>query len=250
MKYRFAVFAFLAMALPASAQDDIRLLASGAARAALGDLLPPFEAKTHMKVTVTFGSAAQMRTITTTSDDFDAMVVQPPLTDILAAGHVAAKSQTALAIAPVALVVKTGTPHPDLSSPDSLKKALLAAKSISYPDPAGPVPVGASFHDTLTKLGIVNEMEGKTKLAAGGPATLDNVLKGDAEIGIDFMSEADKPGIDIVGALPAAISTPSQLVGFVTTKARDPEKAATLIQFLSSPEAAAAYRAHGMIPAK
>jgi molybdate transport system substrate-binding protein len=74
--------------------------------------------------------------------------------------------------------------------------------------------------------------------------------KGEVEIGLTFLSEMNDPGIDVVGPLPAAISTPTTLVGFVSSHAKDPVAAKALLNFLSSPEAAAVYKAQGMQPGR
>ena len=75
------------------------------------------------------------------------------------------------------------------------------------------------------------------------------VGKGEAEIGMTFISELDDPGIDIVGALPKEASPRTPLVGFVSAHAKNPEAAKALLKFLASPEAAEAYKAARMEPA-
>jgi molybdate transport system substrate-binding protein len=60
----------------------------------------------------------------------------------------------------------------------------------------------------------------------------------------------ETPGIDVVGPLPREISTPTTLVGFVSSHAKDPAAAKALLDYLSSPEAAAVYRALGMQPGR
>ena len=72
--------------------------------------------------------------------------------------------------------------------------------------------------------------------------------KGEAEIGVTFLSEMGDPGVDIVGPLPLPVSTPTTLVGFVSSHAKDPAAAKALLDYLSSPEAAGIYKAHGMQP--
>jgi molybdate transport system substrate-binding protein len=74
------------------------------------------------------------------------------------------------------------------------------------------------------------------------------VAKGDAEIGITFLSEMSDPDIDVVGPLPGVISAPTVLVGFVSSHAKNPAAAKALLSYLSSPAAASAYRAQGMQP--
>jgi molybdate transport system substrate-binding protein len=72
--------------------------------------------------------------------------------------------------------------------------------------------------------------------------------KGEAEIGFTFLSEMNEPGLDVVGALPREVSTPTSLVGFVSSHAKNPAAAKALLKYLSSQQAAAIYKANGMQP--
>ena len=60
----------------------------------------------------------------------------------------------------------------------------------------------------------------------------------------------EDPGIDVIGPLPREISTPTILVGFVSAHAKDPAAAKALLAYLSSPEAAAVYKAKAMKPGR
>ena len=66
-----------------------------------------------------------------------------------------------------------------------------------------------------------------------------------------FISEIiTEPGVEVVGPLPRDISTPTVLVGYVSTHAKDPAAARALLRYLSSEEAAAIYRENGMEPGR
>src|SRR5260370_36207497 len=90
----------------------------------------------------------------------------------------------------------------------------------------------------------------KSKREGGGAGGMELGGKGEVEIGLTFMSEMGDPGIDIVGPLPREISPPTILGGFVSTHAKDPAAAKALLNYLSSPEAAAGYKAQGMEPGR
>ena len=60
----------------------------------------------------------------------------------------------------------------------------------------------------------------------------------------------EDPGIAIVGPLPKEISAPTTLVGFISSREKDPAAAKALLEYLSSSEAAAAYCAQHMQPGK
>ena len=148
----------------------------------------------------------------------------------------------------VAVAVRKGQPTPDISTPEAVKRMLLAAKSIAYPDGSAGAAAGVSFDETLTMLGIAGEMQPKIRRAQGGAGAMALLANGEIEIGLTFLSEITDPGVEVVGPLPRAISTPTALFGFVSTHAKSPAAARALLTFLSSPQAAAAYRACGMIP--
>jgi len=161
---------------------------------------------------------------------------------------VIANTQTLLASVPVAIAVRRGARHPDISTADFVKRTLMAARSVAYPDPAGGAAAGISFEQTLKMLGL-NPADPKFHRAPGGAAAMAMLARGDVELGVTFMSEMNDPGIEAVAPLPRAISMPTQLIGFVSAHARSAATARALLQFLASPQAAAVYRASGMEPA-
>ena len=93
-------------------------------------------------------------------------------------------------------------------------------------------------------------MEPKLKRAQGGAGAMAMVAKGEAEIGLTFLSEMGEPGVEIVGPLPRTIAPPTALVGFVSAHAKDPAAAQSLLDYLTSPAAASAYKAQKMQPGR
>ena len=243
------LFCALLAAPAAMAQEQITLVAPGGARAAIEALIPGFEKQTGYKVKATFGSGLGTKKQVAQGDVFDIQVVQPPFPAVLASGNVVVASQMPLGTVAVGVVVKKGAPKPDISTAAAVKKMLLDAKSVTYPDPSGGAAAGVSFDATLEKLGIAKEVQAKIKRAQGGAGAMKLVADGQVEIGLTFLSEMDTPGIDVLGPLPADISTPTGLVGFVSSHSKDPKAAGALLTYLSSPDAAKVYRANGMTPA-
>jgi molybdate transport system substrate-binding protein len=234
----------------AGAQTPITLIAPGGIRGAIEQLIPGFEAKTGHKVKATFGSGGGTRQQVARGEPFDVPIVQPPYQEVLASGNVVVKSATPLASVALGIAVRKGAPKPDISTPEAVKRMLLAANSVSYPDALRGAAAGVSFNETLKKLGIAVAMEPALKRAQGGAAAMTMVAKGEVEIGLTFLSEMEEPGIDVVGPLPREISTPTSLVGFVSTHAKDPAAAKALLEYLSSAGAAAVYEAHRMNPGR
>ena len=254
MKYLLSSALVLALVLSnshsARAQSVVTLVAPGGIKDAIEELIPGFEHKTGDTVKATFGSGLGTKKQVAQGEAFDVPIVQPPYPEVLASGNVVASTATPLATVFVGVAVRQGAPKPDISTPEAVKRMLLAAKSISYPNAAGGAAAGVSFDETLKKLGIADEMQPKIKRAQGGAGAMSMVAKGEVEIGLTFLSEMGEPGIDVVGPLPREISNPTTLVGFVSAHAKDPAAAKALLEYLSSPAAASVYKSHGMQPGK
>jgi molybdate transport system substrate-binding protein len=253
MKYLLssAVLA-LALAGPTCAGAvEITLIAPGGIRAAVQQMIPDFERKTGNTVKATFGSGLGTKAQVVKGDPFDVPIVQVPYDDVIKSGHVVAASETPLANVSVGLAVRSGAPKPDISSADAVKKLLIGAKTISYPNAANGAAAGVSFDETLKKLGIAEEMKPKIKIAQGGSGAMALLAKGEVEYGLTFVSEIiTEPGVEAVGPLPREISTPTFLSAFLSADSKNAEAAKALISFLSSPEAAAVYKARGMLPGR
>jgi len=249
MKYLFsavlAMTVVLAVSYTTAAQTEVTVIGPGGVRAAVEKLVPGFEAKTGYKVKPTFGSGGGTHAQVVKGDEFDVVIVQPPYEDVIASGNVMKDTEKVLANVPVGVAVKKGAPKPDISNAAAVKKMLLDAKAVSYPNASGGAAAGVSFEQTLKQLGIFDEVKAKYK---PGQATL--AAKGEVDVSVTFLSEIDDPGVDIVGPLPRDISTPTSLVAFVHTKAKDPAAAKALVQYLSGPEAATVYKDLRMIPGR
>jgi len=237
-------------ALPALAQTEVTLIAPIGIKGPLEDLIPGFEKKTGYKVKATWGTGLVTKKQVADGEPFDVPVVQAPYDEVVKSGHVVAASMKPLASGRVGVAVKKGAPKPDISSPDAVKRTLLAAKSVVYPNPARGPAAGITFDQLLVQLDIAEQVKPKLKPVVGAEV-MKITARGEAEIGVTFLSElGGEPGIDIIGPLPESIAPPTRLVGFVSAHAKDAKAAKALLDYLSSTEAAAAYRHHRMEPEK
>ncbi|MFN5721149.1 MAG: extracellular solute-binding protein, partial [Bradyrhizobium sp.] len=141
-----AVIGALAFASAASAAE-VHVMISGGLTAAYKALVPEFERKTGNKVVTAFGPS--MGTTTNAipvrlerGEPADVLImVGYALGDLIKQGKVVADSRVDLVKSPIGIAVKSGAPRPDISSADSVKQALLAAKSVAYSDSASGVYV-------------------------------------------------------------------------------------------------------------
>jgi len=239
----------IALAAPAHA-DEVTLVAPGGIRTAIERLIPAFERATGHHVSATFGSGGGTKQRVVQGERFDVPIVQPPLEPVVSSGHVMASTETPLATVAVAVAVRKGGVKPDISTAAAVTRMLLNARAISYPDAAAGAAAGVSFERTLAELGVLDQVKAKVRRAVGGAGAMALVAKGDVDVGVTFMSEISDPGVELVGALPRDISTPTSLVGFVSADTAVPDAARALLRFLASPDAAAIYRASGLEPAR
>jgi molybdate transport system substrate-binding protein len=167
------------------------------------------------------------------------------LTDLAKQGKVIAESRVDLVKSPIGIAVRSGAPKPDISSADTLKRALLAAKSVAYSDSASGVYVSTEM---FAKLGIADEMKDKARKIPATPVG-EIVARGDAEIGFQQISELlPVAGVDIVGPLPPDVQKITVFSAGIATVSKEPDAGKALIKFLASPAASAAIVKSGMEP--
>ena len=230
---------------------EVHVMISGGFTAAYKQLVPQFERATGHTVVTAYGpsmgetpQAIPMRL--SRGEPADVLImVGYALGDLVDKNKVVAGSRVDLADSPIGVAVKTGAPRPDISTPESLKAALLAAKTIAYSDSASGVYVSTEM---FGKLGIAEAMKDKARKIPATPVG-EVVAKDVAEIGFQQISEL-KPveGIDIVGPLPEALQKITVFSAGLASAAPQPEAGRALIAFLSSKQAAPVIVATGLDP--
>jgi molybdate transport system substrate-binding protein len=226
---------------------EVKILTAGAMKAVVLELVPAFEKETGHKAVVDNDTAGGLSKRILGGEAFDLVVVTPGVIDDLTGkGKVAAGTRAIVARVGVGVAVKDGAPLPDISSVDALKRALLAAKSVAYIDPASGGSSGPFVVGLFEKLGIAAEMKPKTKLKNGGYVA-ELVASGEAEIALHQISEiAPVKGARLVGPLPAEIQNYTTYAVGIAADAKQPDAAKAMIKLLSGSEAADVLKRRGM----
>jgi molybdate transport system substrate-binding protein len=235
----------------AKPQEELTVSIVGRGDDGFKELIAQWEMKTGRKVMLTFPNFIASRDNIVKGEPFDVAIVEFPHDEaVIASGNVVPGSATLVANGWMAVAVKKGAPKPDISTPAAVKRMLLNAKSIAYPDPDnGTGASGVNVVDMLRRLGITEQVKAKSKLTRGGGAAMTMAANGEVEIGMTYhigMYGNDK--IDIVGTLPAEICPPAPLIGFVSSKTTHAAAAKELLTFLTAPEAAATYKKYLLQP--
>jgi molybdate transport system substrate-binding protein len=230
---------------------EVHVMISGGFSAAYQQLVPQFEKATGNTVVTAYGpsmgetpQAIPMRL--SRGEPADVLImVGYALGDLIDKGRVAADSRVDLADSPIGIAVKAGASRPDISTPESLKAALLSAKTVAYSDSASGVYVSTEM---FGKLGITEAMRDKARKIPATPVG-EIVASGDAEIGFQQISEM-KPvkGIDIVGPLPPELQKITVFSAGLSSAAPQPDAGRALIAFISSAQAAPVMIATGLDP--
>ena len=208
----------------------------------MGTLLPMFESATGNKVKISFKGAPAL-TADLKQGAADLVITNTEVVDALAAGgDVAGNGKTLLMISKVGVAVKAGAPRPDISTPDKLKAALLAAKTVGYSEGAS----GRHFLTVIQKLGIADAVKAKAVIAQGRPVGAA-IASGEAEIGVQQVAELRPvPGTDVIGEMPAELQKQIPYSAGIATKAKDAETARALVSFLRSAAALDVLKRKGM----
>jgi molybdate transport system substrate-binding protein len=225
---------------------SLRIIAGGGISNVLQALGPQFERVSGHTLVLTYdGTPALVRRFQA-GEAFDlAVVPQQAYFDPAAQARLAPAPMVDIARVGVGLGVAEGAAKPDISTPEALKRTLLAAKSITMvPESAN----GAHILKVFAQLGIAEAMRAKL-LAQTDPLALAPALaRGEAEIGLYVTNLLLAPGIALVGEFPAELNTHLTFTAGLSREAAHPEAAKAFIAHLTTPGAAAAIAAKGMQP--
>ena len=179
------------------------------------------------------------------------MVITPEAIDQLAKDNkVVPGSRVEIARSLVGIAVRSGAPHPDIRTPDALKKTLLAAKSVTFSDPGHRRDQRRAHREDD---GTARHRGRDESQIRARRRRLDRpiVARGDAEMAIQQIS-ALKPytGVDIVGPLPDELQLVTILSAGIGAAGQSRDAVQEFIRYMRTPEAAAVIRAKGLEPGR
>jgi molybdate transport system substrate-binding protein len=237
----------LVMLAQASVADaaEIKVLCSTGLKAVMEELVPQFERTTRHKVIIKFGLASALKQQIEAGEAFDIAVLTPPLIDeVIKQGKIAADTRTSIARSGLAIAIRAGARKPDISTVEAFKRALLAAKSITY---AKEGASGVAFAALIQRLAIAENLKSKTKLAVTGEEVGESVARGDAEFGVLPVSEIlPVRGAELLGAFPTEVQSYIVMVAGVSASAKQGSAARDLIKFLTAPATLPVIKTKGM----
>ena len=227
----------------------ITSIAGGAPKPVFDKLGPKFEARTGIKLNALYDTMSGIAARVTAREALDVLVMPVPLIDAYVKdGTVLASGRATLANIGLGVGVKTGSPLPDISTPDALRRALVAATTVVHAPPTA-TPSGAQSDKVIKQLGIAEVMAGRVVHKAGLAGGVAMVANGEADLGIFPKSEmVNVEGVTLLGSLPGDLQLNIVYGAGVTVASPAREAAAAFIQFLIEPESRAVWNACGFDP--
>jgi molybdate transport system substrate-binding protein len=217
-------------------------------RSAAELLFAQFDQASGHSLAVTWGTAPMLVKRIEGGDTADVVVLSRAGIDALQKqGKIAAGSDVTLASSGVGVAVKAGAPKPDISTPEALKRTLLAAKSIAYSEPSAGGASGVYFAKLLERMGIAEQMKPKTKYPPPGGFSANLLMTGEAELAVQQKPELlHVAGAEVIGLLPGDLNVVTEFAVAIMVGCKNGEAGKALIKMLQSPEASAIFRSKGL----
>ena len=242
-----AVFSF-ALTLGRADAAELKIFVGGAMTETVEKIGAEFAKATGNKLDYVSDTTGALQKRLASGEKADVVVVTAAGLDAMQKeNRIVPASRTMLVRALIGVAMRPNGAAPNLSSADGFKTSLLAARSVSYVNPAAGGASGTYFEGLMKRMGIYDQMKNKIVYRNEGSQVADAVAKGDAELGISFIAElAPNKGVKIAGPLPPDIQSPTDYIAAVTTVSANADAARAFIQKMTSSEGGAVFKAAGL----
>ena len=222
----------------------IRVLSTLGVLGVVRDVLPAAEAA-GFRPEIRFDPTARLVAAIEAGERADiAILTTEGIAAQAAAGVLDGATSVDLCRSSVGVAVRAGAPHPDISTPEAFRAALLAAPTLAY-SRAG--ASGIFFAGLIERLGIAAEVNAKATVIPQG-FTAELAARGEVALAIQQVSELMAiPGVEIVGPVPEPINARAVFTAALF-QGGDP-RAAALLRWLAAALTPELLRAGGLEPA-
>ena len=234
---------------PSAFAENLKVYAAAAFKSPLAEIVNQYETATGHKVTFVLDTAGA--TEQKFRGDPEAVLLITTLTVINDAekmGRLEDGSTYRLGDSLAGIAFPPGSAKPDVSTPEKLKAALLAAKRVAFSDPARGATVGIHFMKVIESLGVKDEVLRKSTVARDGIETMRLVLEEKIDIGITQISEILQASHDAVaGPFPKEFELATTYALWYRNNISPAAKA--FVTLLTSPASRTKLEANGIRPA-
>ena len=240
----------MAVATPVHAAE-LHVISAGAVRGVVGGMIEDYSRQTGIKFAFTVGPTGMLRDAIKSGKPADLIIASSPLmAELEQTGKMVPGSRVDIGRVGLGVVIREGTPVPDISTPEAVKQALIKANTIAYTDPK----LGGTSVIHLMKLadgfGIKDEVIRKGVTATGGNDAAAKVAEGKADISVVLISDIHAKDAKLVGPLPEAIQLWTVYAAAIPVTSADPAGARAFVAALTAPAMRERWTRAGWQPAK
>jgi molybdate transport system substrate-binding protein len=145
----------------------------------------------------------------------------------------------------IALAVRPGAPHPDISTVEKFAAAVKSAKTVAYTQP-GP-PRGSMEAAIIDQILHRPEFTGAHLLTTTTGSGVDALAKGDADMALQVTSAfISRKDVELVGPLPSGLAAHIDVDIAVAQNAADARAASDFVRYVTRPEAMQEWNKFGL----
>lgn len=224
--------------------SPIRIISSMATRQLLADLALQWAQGSTQPVQVESVGGVDAAKRVRAGEAFDAVVLAADAIDgLIEAGHVLPGSRIDLVRSGVAIAVRAGAARPDISSEESLKAAVLAARTVGY----STGPSGVHLARLFERWGLAQTLAARTVQAPPGVPVGRLVAEGQVELGFQQLSELmHLPGIEVLGPMPPATQIVTVFSAGIASVSQQADAVRALLVFMNSAPTVQTKQRNGM----
>ena len=222
----------------------LTLISSMATRDVLGELAAAYQRSTEQEVKAEAAGGVDVAKRVRAGETVDVVVLASDVIDrLIVEGKLLPGSRVDLVQSGVAVAVREGAAKPDIATEEAVKNAVRKAKTLSY----STGPSGVYLEKMFERWGILEGIRSRIVVPPPGVPVASLVASGAAEIGFQQLSELlNRPGIEVIGALPAAIQSVTIFSGGVSATCARPDAARALLRHMASPAASRVKQRYGL----
>lgn len=226
----------------------ITTIAGGAPKPVFDRLGPIYERRAGNTLNALYDSMSSIAARVAAHEALDVLLMPVATIEGYVKQGIVQGACTPLANVGLAVGVTAGRPVPDVSTPEALGAALVAASAVVHAPPSA-TPSGAQSDKVIKELGLADQVAGRVIHKVGLAGGLAAIASGEASLGIFPKSEiVSVKGITLAGALPPSLQLTVTYGAGVTAWSEVAAPAAEFVRFLVEPESLKIWVACGFDP--
>jgi molybdate transport system substrate-binding protein len=221
----------------------LKLISSMATRELLAALAARYEQKSSQKLITEAAGGVDVARRVEAGEAVDVVVLAANAIDKLIASGRLLPGRVDIVQSGIAMAVRAGAAPPAVASEDDVRRAVLAADTLSY----STGPSGQYLEALFRRWNIMQEIKDRIIVPPPGIPVGSLVADGKVALGFQQLSELmNLKGITMLGPLPDAIQSMTVFSGGVSASSDAADAARAVLSFMAAPEVAQLKLEHGM----